>query len=132
MTGAEPIEIERLDHLVLTVKDTEATLRFYTRVLGMREVRFGEGRIALHFGDQKINVHAAGGQMALVACRPTPGSSDLCFVVRTPIDSVVERLVALGVEVEFGPVARTGAIGPLVSVYVRDPDGNLIELANLG
>jgi len=112
MPTAEPIEVERLDHLVLTVKDIEATRRFYTEVLGMREVRFDEGRVALHFGDQKINLHAAGRPMALVAGRPTPGSSDLCLVVRTPIDSVIARLVELEVEVGFGPVGRTGAVGP--------------------
>lgn len=125
------IQIERLDHLVLTVRDTAGTLRFYTDVLGMEEVRFGADRLALHFGDQKINVHRAEeGASTIVAKRPTPGSADLCFLVKTPIEEVKARLEAAGgVEIELGPVERVGAVGPILSVYFRDPDGNLIELS---
>lgn len=124
------IRIERLDHLVLTVRDPAATLRFYTEVLGMEEVRFGADRLALHFGDQKINVHRAEeGASTIVAKRPTPGSADLCFLAKTPIEEVKARLEEAGVEIELGPVERVGAVGAMLSVYFRDPDGNLIELS---
>ena len=122
--------IQSLDHLVLTVADPEATGDFYARVLGMEPVTFGDGRRALAFGDQKINLHRAGAEFEPKAARPTPGSGDLCFLTETPLEDVARHLAAEGVAVEEGPVARTGATGPLRSVYLRDPDGNLIEIAN--
>jgi catechol 2,3-dioxygenase-like lactoylglutathione lyase family enzyme len=122
--------VERIDHLVLTVRDLDATTDFYDRVLGMEVVRFGESRVALRFGTQKLNLHAAGREIEPHASSPTPGSTDLCLIVRTPVDEVVARLVDLGVAAELGPVERDGAISPLRSVYLRDPDGNLVELAN--
>lgn len=128
-TVSEP-DLTRLDHLVLTVRDVDATCRFYADVLGMRVARFGEGRIALHFGAQKINVHPAGGTSLLVAAEPTPGSGDLCVLSDVPVTRWLAHLGARGVKVVDGPVRRTGAEGPIDSVYFRDPDGNLIEVSN--
>ncbi len=127
--GGKGVEIERIDHLVLTVRDIEATVGFYTRVLGMRPVTFGQGRRALAFGQQKINLHEAGREIGPKAAVPTPGSADLCFVTAGPAARVVEHLRACGVAMVEGPVARTGALGPVESVYIRDPDGNLLEIA---
>ena len=124
------MQIESLDHLVITAADPAATVRFYTRVLGMTEQTFGSGRTALLFGRSKINVHQAGHEFEPKADVPTPGSADLCFLVSTPIADVVEQLHAAEVPIVEGPVTRTGATGPILSVYVRDPDGNLIELSN--
>ncbi len=124
------IEMECLDHLVLTVADVEATCRFYTRVLGMSSVVFGEGRRALQFGQQKINLHQHGREFEPRAAKPTPGSADLCFITGTLLVEVIARLETLGVELIEGPVRRTGAAGPIESVYLRDPDGNLLEIAN--
>ncbi len=124
------MEIDRIDHVVLTVRDVAATCAFYTRVLGMREERFGAGRTALHFGRHKLNPQQAGQESTLVARVPTPGSGDLCFITTTPLDAVLAHLHACGVAVEAGPVAREGALGHMVSVYFRDPDGNLVEVAN--
>ncbi len=128
------IAIDSLDHLVLTVRDPAETLRFYVGVLGMREESFGDGRLALHFGEQKLNVHVAGAEATpgtlRVAAVATPGSADLCFVTRTPVEGVLRVLEDSGIKVEQGPVERVGATGALLSVYVRDPDGNLVELAN--
>lgn len=123
------LELERLDHLVLTVRDVERSVAFYTRVLGMEEVRFGAGRRALRFGDQKINLHPADGPVPPLPARPTVGSGDLCFVTRLSAEEVVRRLAAAGVEVVEGPVRRTGARRALRSVYFRDPDGNALEVA---
>jgi catechol 2,3-dioxygenase-like lactoylglutathione lyase family enzyme len=121
--------IASLDHFVLTTRDAERCIAFYTEVLGMRLERFGEGRIALRFGDQKINVHPP--QMAPVirAAVPTPGSLDLCFLADRPLDAVIAHLAAKGVPIEEGPSTRTGARFPIRSVYVRDPDSNLIEIS---
>ncbi len=124
------MKLERLDHLVLTVKDIQATCDFYTRVLGMSINTFGGNRKALQFGDQKINLHEAGKEFEPKAAHPTPGSADLCFVTSMPLDAVTVHLRAQGVRIIEGPVTRTGAQGPIESVYVRDPDGNLIELSN--
>ncbi len=124
------MHLDRLDHLVLTVRDLSATVDFYTRVLGMTEVTFGQGRKALQFGNQKINLHEAGREFEPKAKTPVPCSADLCFITATPIADVQAHLAAHGVPVEEGPVPRTGAIGPITSVYVRDPDGNLIEISN--
>jgi catechol 2,3-dioxygenase-like lactoylglutathione lyase family enzyme len=124
------ISIDHLDHLVLTVADVPASVAFYQRVLGMRPVKFGDGRYALAFGNQKVNLHQAGREIEPHAHRPTRGSADLCFITGTPLAEVVTTLRNLGVPVEEGPVPRTGATGPITSVYLRDPDGNLIELSN--
>lgn len=119
-----------LDHLVLTVRDPDATCRFYERVLGMEVRRFGQGRLALHFGTQKINLHDAAALIDLNVRHATPGSADLCFLTDTPMPQVLEHLERCGVSVIEGPGRRTGAGGPIVSVYVYDPDENLIEIAN--
>lgn len=124
------ISIDRIDHLVLTVADIDATCAFYARVLGFRTVSFGAGRAALAFGAQKINLHRAGAEFDPKAARPTPGSADLCFISDTPMPQIIASLTAKGIGIEEGPVARTGATGPILSVYIRDPDGNLIEIAN--
>jgi catechol 2,3-dioxygenase-like lactoylglutathione lyase family enzyme len=123
------MQIERLDHFVLTVRDVDATISFYRRVLGMAPVTFGAGRRALAFGQSKINLHSADAPIAPHAQHPVPGSADLCFITSGSIESVIEHLRACGVTIEEGPVARTGALGPITSVYLRDPDGNLIELS---
>ena len=124
------MKIDRLDHLVLTVRDIEATCEFYKRVLGMEVVTFGNNRKALQFGEQKVNLHQAGKEFEPKALRPTPGSADLCLITSTPLKQVIDHVRACGVEIVEGPVMRTGATGPIESVYIRDPDGNLIEIAN--
>jgi len=124
------MDIERLDHLVLTVADIERSCEFYVQVLGMETVRFGEGRRALAFGEQKINLHQQGREFEPKAANPTAGSADLCFIAGRPMEHILARLAERGVEVEEGPVQRSGATGPILSVYFRDPDGNLIEVAN--
>ena len=126
------MRVESLDHLVLTVADVEASAAFYGRVLGMQRVVFGAGRIALQFGAQKINLHAAAAPLAPHAARPTAGSADLCFVSTQPLSDWIAHLAATGVELEQGPVPRTGARGPMQSIYFRDPDANLIEIAWYG
>ena len=125
------MRVERFDHLVLTVADIDASCAFYQRVLGMQVVTFGQGRKALAFGQQKINLHRLGAEFEPKALRPTPGSADLCLIVSTPLMEVMAHLQRCDVAIEEGPVPRTGATGPLLSVYIRDPDRNLIELANL-
>ncbi|MGO7214884.1 VOC family protein [Rhizobium ruizarguesonis] len=125
------IRIDRLDHLVLTVVDIAITCDFYSRILGMSVETFAEGRKALKFGRQKINLHQAGHEFDPKATHPTPGSGDLCFIAETPLADVIADLQAAGVAIEEGPVERTGATGRLRSVYFRDPDGNLIEVSNL-
>lgn len=125
--------IDLLDHFVLTVRSIEAACDFYTRVLGMAVVTFGDGRKALQFGEfgeHKINLHEAGREFEPKASRPTPGSGDVCFITRTPLERVMSHLRACNVAILEGPVKRTGAKGPIESIYVRDPDGNLIEIAN--
>jgi catechol 2,3-dioxygenase-like lactoylglutathione lyase family enzyme len=124
------MKIDRLDHLVLTVGSVEASCAFYARVLGMEIVTFGAGRKALAFGAQKINLHQAGSEFEPKAARPTPGSADVCFVAATPMPEVVAHLARCGIAVLDGPVARTGALGPIQSVYFRDPDGNLVEVSS--
>jgi len=124
------IEIASLDHLVLTVADIDATCSFYAKVLGMRVVVFGAGRKALVYGTQKINLHQRGHEFEPKAASPTPGSADLCFITRTPLVEVMAHLEACGVAILEGPVPRTGARGPITSVYFRDPDSNLIEVGN--
>ncbi len=124
------MKIDRIDHMVLTVRDIAATVAFYTGVLGMTERRFGEGRVALCFGRQKINLHRAGAEFEPKAEAPTPGAGDICLISTTPLDEVRRHLRAQGVAVEQGPVARSGAMGPIQSLYIRDPDGNLIEISS--
>ncbi|HEX6799244.1 MAG TPA: VOC family protein [Ktedonobacterales bacterium] len=124
-----PISITRLDHLVLTVRDIGATCDFYSRVLGMAVVTFGEGRTALSFGSQKINLHWAGHEIAPHAACPMPGSADLCLITDAEPAETLATLQAQGVPVVLGPVRRSGALGAIESIYLRDPDGNLIEIA---
>jgi len=121
--------IKSIDHIVITTADLERCLDFYTRVLGMELERFGEGRLALRFGDQKFNVHPPGFNAGIKARVPTPGSLDLCFLASVPLDEVVARLRAHNIPIEEGPIERTGARFAIRSVYVRDPDGNLIEIS---
>lgn len=125
-----PVTIDRLDHFVLTVADIDATCEFYTRVLGMERVSFGDGRTALSFGRQKINLHPAGNEYEPKAETPMPGSGDVCFITETPIGDVVSHLNTCGVEIIERPGTKTGAMGPITSVYFRDPDMNLIEVSN--
>lgn len=126
------MKVERLDHLVLTVRDIPAACAFYAQVLGMTEITFGAGRKALAFGSQKINVHLYRHEFEPKAASPLPGSADLRFVASTPLAQVIEHLRACDVAILEGPVVRAGAVGPITSVYFRDPDGNLIEVANYG
>lgn len=127
---SEPL-IRALDHFVLTVADPEASAAFYARHLGMVVERFGpEGRLALRFGDQKINLHRVGAEFRPHAAHPLAGSADFCLLSAVDVAAIAARLEAGGVAVEDGPVARTGATGPLVSIYFRDPDGNLVEVSN--
>ena len=122
--------ITHLDHLVMTVKNIPRSVAFYTKILGMDKVVFGAGRVALSFGRQKINLHEEGKEFEPKARRPTSGSADLCFISDTPIDSVTSSLMSHGIEIVEGPVSKTGACGPIRSIYLRDPDGNLIEISN--
>ncbi len=124
------MKIDRLDHLVLTVRDIGATCDFYARVLEMEVVAFGAGRKALQFGRQKINLHERGKEFDPKAASPTPGSGDLCFITEVPLPQVMDHIRSCGVEILEGPVRRTGAVGPIESIYIRDPDGNLIEVSN--
>ena len=123
------MQITQLDHLVLTVKDIEITIEFYSRVLGMSVVEFGEGRRALTFGDQKINLHQSGREFQPHAQCPLSGSADLCFIIDVEMQTAIDHLNRQQVEILEGPVARTGANGPIQSLYIRDPDLNLIELS---
>ena len=124
------IKVDRLDHLVLTVKNLSATCEFYSTVLGMEVITFGNNRKALAFGSQKINLHEAGHEVEPKAHRPTPGSADLCFITPVPLKEVVAHLGRCGAKIIKGPVKRTGAQGSIESVYLRDPDENLIEISN--
>ena len=124
------MNIERLDHLVLTVADIARTCEFYTRVLGMEVVTFGEGRTALRFGQQKITLHPADDIPGLVADKPTPGSGDLCFITKVALAEVTAHLEQCDVPIIAGPGPRAGAVGTIQSVYIRDPDQNLVEISN--
>ena len=121
------MRLDRLDHLVLTVEDIDATIALYT-ALGMRH-ESSKGRHALHFARQKINLHARGHEFEPKAAQPTPGSGDLCFITSDTIEAVAAHLAGVGVAIEEGPVQRTGALGPMRSLYLRDPDRNLVEIA---
>lgn len=124
------ITIVDLDHLVLTVRDIGATCAFYADALGAEVVEFGEGRTALHFGRCKINLHQAGAEFSPRAAVPEPGAGDFCVITETPLEHVIAHLVSHGIEIELGPVERQGARGAMMSVYFRDPDGNLVEVAS--
>lgn len=124
------MRIDSLDHFVLVVSDIDMACAFYTRVLGMRQVVFGDNRKALVFGQQKINLHQVGRGFEPKAACPAAGSADICFLTRTPLAEVAAHFVREGVPVVEGPVRRTGAQGPIMSLYIRDPDGNLLELSN--
>ena len=124
------MQINHLDHLVLTVRDIQTTCEFYSRVLGMQVVTFDEGRMALQFGNQKINLHQKGEEIDPKALHPTPGSADLCFLTSMPVESVIAHLQSNTIDIVLGPVEQTGATKPLVSIYFRDPDGNLLEVSN--
>jgi catechol 2,3-dioxygenase-like lactoylglutathione lyase family enzyme len=126
------MNVDRIDHVVMTVTDLDATCDFDTRVLGMRVVTFAGGRKALAFGRQKINLHVAGREFEPKADRPTPGSVDLCLITTVPLDAVQAHLAACNVPIVEGPVDKTGAMGPIRSVYFRDPDRNLIEVSTYG
>ena len=125
-----PIAIDRIDHIVVTVWDVDRTIDFYQRVLGMEPVTFAGGRRALAFGRQKINLHQAGREFEPKALKPAPGTVDLCFISTTPLAEVIEHVRSCGVAIVEGPVPKTGAMGPMQSIYVRDPDGNLVEIFN--
>ena len=122
--------VRSLDHLVLTVADIDRSAAFYVDVLHMERVAFGEGRTALRFGSQQINLHGPGEPILHRAMAATPGSADLCFLMDVPLEDVVSHMTARGIALESGIVKREGAAGLLRSVYLRDPDGNLIELSN--
>lgn len=124
------MEIERLDHIVLTVKDINRTVAFYTQVLGMEHITFGNNRSALAFGSQKINLHEKGNEFEPKAKSPTCGSADICFIAKTNIELVKSEIEAKGITILEGIVQRTGAIGKIRSIYLRDPDGNLLEISN--
>ena len=124
------MKISKLDHLVLTVKSIDESVNFYVNVLGMKRIVFGDNRIALAFGDQKINLHQHKNEFEPKAENVMPGSADLCFIVDIPISEVKKYLIGHNVSLVDGPVYRTGAIGRLLSIYIRDPDSNLIELSN--
>jgi len=125
-----PIRIDRIDHIVLTAFDVDRTIDFYSRVMGMEPITFAGGRRGLAFGRQKINLHQAGREYEPKALKPVPGSLDLCFIAETPLADVIAQLKANGVVIVDGPVQKTGALGPMMSVYFRDPDGNLVEVSN--
>ena len=122
--------ISSFNHLVLTVKDLARTCDFYQRGLGMEVQTFGDNRKALHFGAYKFNLHEQGHEIDPKAAHPTPGSADFCLITDTPLAEVIAHLAHENLPIELGPVQRTGATGPIVSVYLRDPDQNLVEISN--
>ncbi len=125
------MKIERIDHFVLTVRDLDATCDFYLRVLGMQLVTFGGDRKALKFSNQKINLHQVGKEFEPKALNATPGSADICFITTTPLGQVIDFMILSGIDLlEQKTVSRTGAMGNIESIYLRDPDGNLIEISN--
>jgi len=124
------MQIQNIDHIVLTVANIEKTIEFYTRILGFQLVTFGDNRKALTFGNQKINLHQKGHEFEPKAKHPTAGSADLCFISATDIHNVLEELKQKNIEIIEGIVDRTGALGKIKSVYFRDPDQNLIEISN--
>ncbi len=123
------MKIERIDHFVLTVASIDATIDFYQRVLGMEPMTFAGGRRGLGFGQQKINLHAADNPFIPGAKVPLPGTGDFCLITQTPIPEVIAHLRAQNVEIVAGPVPKSGAMGPIESIYFRDPDMNLVEVS---
>ena len=123
------MRVVSLDHLVITVRDMPRTLKFYVDILGMREVTFGDDRKALTYGQQKINLHQFGEEFEPKASRPLPGTADLCFLIDVDLSECIEHLISNDIEILQGPIERTGALGPINSIYIRDPDANLIELS---
>ena len=123
------MKITGLDHFVLTVTDIDRSVSFYTSILGLRKSVNPQGRTSLHFGSQKINLHLAGAEFQPCALRPEPGSADLCFIVDGALDDIIAELAGKRVQIIEGPVERTGARGSIESIYLRDPDGNLLELS---
>ena len=126
------MHIDRIDHIVITAFDVERPIDFYSKVMGMEAITFAGGRRGLAFGKQKINLHQSGREYEPKALKPTPGSMDLCFITETPLEQVIGHLKSHGVVIAQGPVEKTGALGAMMSVYFRDPDGNLIEVSNYG
>jgi catechol 2,3-dioxygenase-like lactoylglutathione lyase family enzyme len=124
------MKIERIDHLVLTVKNIQVSCQFYHQVLGMEIITFGDNRYALKFGEQKINLHQLNQEFEPKAGFPTPGSADLCLITLVPLSQVIEHCDRCGVSIVLGPITRTGAKGNIESIYIRDPDQNLLEIAN--
>ncbi len=124
------MNMTKLDHLVLTVANIDRSVAFYCAVLGMEKIVFGAGRVALAFGQQKINLHQQGQEFEPKANRATPGSADLCFITETDLAVAMRHVESQGIEILEGPVTRTGAVGSIISFYFRDPDGNLIEVSN--
>ncbi|MEL7509153.1 MAG: VOC family protein [Cyanobacteria bacterium J06554_1] len=124
------MKINRIDHIVMTVNSMNVTCEFYSRVLGMDVITFAQGRKALSFGAQKLNLHEVGNEFEPKAHMPTPGSIDLCLITETPIDKVLDHLASVNVKILEGPIKRTGAAGAIISVYFRDPDQNLLEVSN--
>jgi len=124
------MKISSIDHIVLTVKSLEVTIDFYKSVLGMEIEIFGENRVGLKFGNQRINLHKYGKEFKPKALFPLPGSEDLCFITKEKIDAAMAHVKKNGIDIIEGPVSRTGAAGKIISFYFRDPDGNLIEVAN--
>jgi len=124
------VEVDRIDHLVLTVKNIDATVDFYKSVMSMEKVCFGENRVALSFGSQKINLHQLGNEFEPKAGNVQSGSADLCFIIKQPVEQVINHLLSCNISIIEGPVTRTGAKGKIISVYFRDPDENLIEVSN--
>ena len=130
MNNGARFRIDRFDHIVFTVRDIERTCAFYSNVLAMEVITFGEGRRALRFGEQKINLHLAGAEFEPKAEAPVPGSEDLCLITKTDVGDAMAHVKNCGVEIIEGPCEKSGAVGPIRSFYFRDPDGNLIEVSN--
>jgi len=124
------ISLDRIDHIVLTVRDIDKTIVFFCDVLGMTEISFGDKRKALQFGHQKINLHPESNDINPKAKHPATGAMDICFITQSPIDNIIDDLLKLNINIELGPVQRQGAQGNMTSVYIRDPDDNLIEIAH--
>ena len=124
------MKVSHLDHLVLTVADIEISCQFYQSALNFEVITFGENRKALKFGNQKINLHQVGKEFEPKALHPTAGSADLCFIAETPLEEVIAHLQTQNIDIIEGPIERTGAMGKILSIYLRDPDQNLIEIAN--
>jgi catechol 2,3-dioxygenase-like lactoylglutathione lyase family enzyme len=125
-----PLTIDRIDHVVINCRDLEATAAWYERALGMKRQSFAGGRTALAFGRQKLNLRPTGAENWATGAVDAPGSLDICFITAAKPDAVMRHLASVGVEITEGPVPKTGALGPMTSVYCRDPDGNLVEIAS--